>query len=258
MQCLRCGYCCKNMAVAIVDDPDLDPVEGNIVFHAGGGKHLRGDGPGKYLCAVHDKPWYPETPCFGHRQFEFADSPCRMGQHILGIRKGKEQGIEMPRTLLDKVRATRSPDEMLEIMREHVQGELMSVQGAMQANVNGREEDEEEDERRVYDHTTLYVPETDEAHDLPLGVIKVVAAAESPEKKLIDLEGEVADAGAIGSDRVKFVVWAHVAEFEDGTRWPDSRGLVVEAKWEKPARLGYDALVIERVVDAASGCAIIG
>jgi len=96
MQCLHCGYCCKNMAVAVVDDPSLGVVEGNVIFNLGGGspcKHLQGREPGKHACAVHDEPWYPDTPCYRHGQVERSDSPCRMGQYILGICKGKEQEV---------------------------------------------------------------------------------------------------------------------------------------------------------------------
>ena len=77
--------------VIIVDDPELGPVEGNLRplnFKPFEEKercpHLRGDKPGEYSCAVHDKPWYPETPCFSHGQIEQSpDDPCRMGEHIL-------------------------------------------------------------------------------------------------------------------------------------------------------------------------------
>jgi hypothetical protein len=87
MKCLRCGYCCINYFVPIVDDPDrgLDP--DNIIIHKGDGKpckHLQGDEPGEYSCAVHGKPWYCETPCYDHGQIESnPDSPCRVGEHLL-------------------------------------------------------------------------------------------------------------------------------------------------------------------------------
>jgi hypothetical protein len=77
--------------VVIVVDPDLGPVEGNLRglnFSSDLKKercpHLRGDKPGEYSCAVHDRPWYPETPCFSHGQIERSpDDPCRMGDYIL-------------------------------------------------------------------------------------------------------------------------------------------------------------------------------
>jgi len=91
MRCLRCGWCCKHSAVVVVDDPDLGPVEGNLIFVPGDGipcKHLTGDTPGEYACAVHDREWYKETPCFAHGQIENSpDDPCRMGKYILSGEK---------------------------------------------------------------------------------------------------------------------------------------------------------------------------
>lgn len=86
MICLRCGYCCKNYLVPIVDDPDKGIAEDNIIGHIGDGtpcKHLKGDTPGEYSCAIHDKDFYCETPCFEHTQIERENSNCRMGEHIL-------------------------------------------------------------------------------------------------------------------------------------------------------------------------------
>lgn len=87
MVCLRCGYCCKTMMVIIVDNPDLGLIEENLIVHEGGSvpcKHLRGDKPGQYSCAVHDKDWYKETPCFAFTQIESnLDQPCRLGKHLL-------------------------------------------------------------------------------------------------------------------------------------------------------------------------------
>jgi len=89
MKCLRCGYCCKNYAVVIIDDPDKGIDENNLICHEGNGvacKHLVENESG-CSCAIHDKPWYKETPCFRHGQIERnADSPCRMGEYQL---KGK-------------------------------------------------------------------------------------------------------------------------------------------------------------------------
>ncbi|MFA4971178.1 MAG: hypothetical protein WC683_01100 [bacterium] len=89
MRCLRCGHCCQRYLVAIVVDPALGVVPENIVAidppRDGPCPHLRGDRPGAYACAVHDEPWYPETPCFAHGQIErSADEPCRIGSALLG------------------------------------------------------------------------------------------------------------------------------------------------------------------------------
>ncbi len=68
MVCVKCGYCCHKYAVVIIDDPEKGLVEENLIIHKGDGpcKHLRGDKPGEYSCAVHDYPWYNRTPCFSY------------------------------------------------------------------------------------------------------------------------------------------------------------------------------------------------
>jgi hypothetical protein len=87
MKCLRCGYCCKNYCVVIVDDPYVGICDNNLIVHEGNGKpckHLIGDTPGKYLCSIHNKPWYKDTPCFKHGQIEKSpDCCCRMGMYVL-------------------------------------------------------------------------------------------------------------------------------------------------------------------------------
>jgi len=88
MICLRCGYCCKTSMVVIVDDPAKGIVEGNLQPVGFGGsercKHLVGDKPGEHACAVHNEPWYDETPCFRHGQIERSpQDECRMGRYIL-------------------------------------------------------------------------------------------------------------------------------------------------------------------------------
>ena len=86
MKCLRSGYCCFNYDIVIVDNPDLGPIENNLKYKPGGVKcqHLLGNKPGKYSCAVHDMPWYSETPCGQFGQIEHnAKDLCRMGEYIL-------------------------------------------------------------------------------------------------------------------------------------------------------------------------------
>jgi len=86
MKCLRCGYCCKNYSVVIVDDPEIGITEDNLILHNGDGrpcKHLLGDKTGEYSCAVHDCPWYKETPCYMHGQIELKNTNCRLGEYIL-------------------------------------------------------------------------------------------------------------------------------------------------------------------------------
>jgi len=91
MKCLRCGYCCIRYAVIIVDDPSKGIEPDNLIVHEGKGipcKHLKGNKPGEYSCAIHNRPYYNETPCFQHGQIERnIDAPCRMGKYV--IEKGK-------------------------------------------------------------------------------------------------------------------------------------------------------------------------
>lgn len=94
MKCLRCGHCCHWHWVIIVDDPEKGICENNILEHRGQGKrckHLRGDTPGDYSCAIHDYSWYEQTPCFRHGQIERSpDEPCRLGVYIMGLTKSED------------------------------------------------------------------------------------------------------------------------------------------------------------------------
>lgn len=92
MICVRCGYCCKSLMAMIVDDPALGIIDGNIIVHEGNGpcKHLLGDRPGEYKCAIHDMPWYQETPCSSHNSELFNDRLCMLGCHIIEKFKKEE------------------------------------------------------------------------------------------------------------------------------------------------------------------------
>ena len=86
MICLRCGHCCKNYMVVIVNDPEIGIKENNLIVHQGDGTpcpHLIGNKPGEYSCAIHDKEWYGETPCARHGQTETSNTNCRLGEYIL-------------------------------------------------------------------------------------------------------------------------------------------------------------------------------
>lgn len=72
--------------VVIVDDPEKGISQDNMIFNIGDGKpckHLQGDEPGEFSCALHDYPWYKETPCFAHGQIERENSNCRLGEYML-------------------------------------------------------------------------------------------------------------------------------------------------------------------------------
>ena len=86
MICLRCGHCCTKYIVIIVDDPKKGLKENNLIEHWGNGpcKHLLGDTPGEYSCAIHNYKWYKKTPCHSHGQIEQSpDCNCRLGEFIL-------------------------------------------------------------------------------------------------------------------------------------------------------------------------------
>jgi hypothetical protein len=95
MQCLRCNYCCRHLAVTVVKDPTkVNPKEDfsgnfpeeNTITLMGDGTpcpHLKGNHVGGYSCAIHHYPWYRYTPCFAHTQVETKNSPCRTGEHFL-------------------------------------------------------------------------------------------------------------------------------------------------------------------------------
>lgn len=76
----------------IVDDPALGIREDNLIPKPDGKcPHLLGDAPGSYSCAVHNMPWYKETPCFRHGQIERdPNSECRFGAYLL--KRGKSDG----------------------------------------------------------------------------------------------------------------------------------------------------------------------
>jgi len=88
MICLRCGYCCIHLEVIIVDDPSKGIQEDNLIpKHTGERcKHLLPNGN----CAVHNEPWYEETPCFAYTQIERGNQLCRRGvfiKKIEGVKK---------------------------------------------------------------------------------------------------------------------------------------------------------------------------
>jgi hypothetical protein len=87
MICFRCGYCCTSLLTVIVVDPDKGPVYDNLTTIGTSGEkercpHLRGDRPGEYSCSVHERDWYPETPCAEY-QSHWPSKPCRMGEFLL-------------------------------------------------------------------------------------------------------------------------------------------------------------------------------
>jgi len=88
MICLRSGYCCIQLEVIIVDNPELGLTYENLKTKHTGDKcqHLIGNEAGHYSCAIHNYPWYKETPCYQYTQVEHKNSNCRMGEFILKIK----------------------------------------------------------------------------------------------------------------------------------------------------------------------------
>lgn len=95
MICLRCGHCCFQYAVVIVDDPKKGIVDTNFRIKSEPGErcpHIRGNKPGKYSCAIHNEPWYCETPCASHGQTERSpNTPCRLGKFLLNSEESKNE-----------------------------------------------------------------------------------------------------------------------------------------------------------------------
>jgi len=86
MKCLRCGYCCNKYLVVVVDNPDLGISPNNLIVSKGNKpcKHLEGKNSGEYSCAIHNKDWYKETPCFLFGQIEKSEEePCRLGVAVM-------------------------------------------------------------------------------------------------------------------------------------------------------------------------------
>jgi hypothetical protein len=88
VRCLRCGYCCTKLVAVIVIDPDAPEVFAKenlrgINMLEERCPHLRGDKPGEYSCAVHDRTWFSETPCAEY-QSHWPTRVCGMGSFSLG------------------------------------------------------------------------------------------------------------------------------------------------------------------------------
>jgi len=99
MICQRSGYCCINLDVVIVDDPEQGVVEDNILHKPAGEicKHLIDSNNNTIAtCAIHHYPWFPETPCGQYTQVENSiDSPCRLGIYAKTMRAQRGQRIKI-------------------------------------------------------------------------------------------------------------------------------------------------------------------
>ena len=76
-------------------DPDKGLVEDNLkVVNALEERcpHLSGSVAGQYVCKIHNRPWFPETPCGQYNSWISwpGNIPCQMGVHIIGKLKGQK------------------------------------------------------------------------------------------------------------------------------------------------------------------------
>jgi hypothetical protein len=95
--CLRCGYCCVNLDVMIVNsesilpDGTLDPRHPEPLVSKPQGTncpHLEFV-EGKATCKVHSLPCYRETPCDQFEQFGCADDICVLGSYFKAFPQGQ-------------------------------------------------------------------------------------------------------------------------------------------------------------------------
>jgi hypothetical protein len=95
MKCLRCGRCCTQLAVMIIDPGHIRPdgtvdssVKESMIRKPAGTicPHLvyRDD---LAVCTIHDLPCYRETPCDRFEQFGPDDGICVMGEYLKNMTK---------------------------------------------------------------------------------------------------------------------------------------------------------------------------
>jgi len=91
MICVHCGYCCIKLCVVTINKEyatetfklkNLSEENTLVSMSDEACPHVTLDN-GKFLCGVHDMPWYKDTPCASHGQIEESPSSiCRMGEYI--------------------------------------------------------------------------------------------------------------------------------------------------------------------------------
>jgi hypothetical protein len=95
MICLRCGYCCINLDVAIVNPVSIQPDgtvnpedSGQVIFKSKGQQcpHLvyLED---KAVCKIHELPCYRGTPCQQFEQMGSIDDVCVMSYFFQSVRE---------------------------------------------------------------------------------------------------------------------------------------------------------------------------
>lgn len=97
MICLRCGYCCINLDIAIVNpisilpDGTIDPCGSRTMIFKPSGHvcpHLlfREE---EAVCTIHHLPCYEGTPCDQFEQFGPEDSICMFGSYFKSLEQSK-------------------------------------------------------------------------------------------------------------------------------------------------------------------------
>lgn len=90
MICLRCGYCCTHLSVAIVNprsvlsDGTIDANDPEAVIIKRAGEccpHLIFSDE-KAVCTIHHLPCYSESPCDQFEQFGPNDAVCTLGNYF--------------------------------------------------------------------------------------------------------------------------------------------------------------------------------
>lgn len=97
MICVNCGLCCYDYPVGIIKKEFINfNVKTTSDFPEEAIDIKLGNTPCPHIfwkdhksqCAVHDKPWYKQTPCFDFGQIEESpDCVCRIGEWIMEKRK---------------------------------------------------------------------------------------------------------------------------------------------------------------------------
>jgi hypothetical protein len=83
----------------IADDPTKGLASNNIIIKIPGErcKHLIGNKPGEFSCAVHNYPWYKKTMCHkyggkrtGGRRINNKEDICETGKRVMDVLKKGE------------------------------------------------------------------------------------------------------------------------------------------------------------------------
>ena len=102
MICLRCGYCCTCLDIAIVNplsilsDGTVDPLNHEAVISKPSGQrcpHLvyRED---EAVCTIHHLPCYNGTPCDQFEHFGPEDSVCVLGSYFKALDQGQPKSTK--------------------------------------------------------------------------------------------------------------------------------------------------------------------